>query len=111
MSDTNTFLPKWLAKRHYCTIKDLMRLFEVSRPTIDRWHRENPSFPRKHKIGNPFNENCSTRFIVAEVNAYVASIQCPRAEWTRQFDLVDSDENEDDRADAGPSGSVAMPPM
>ncbi|WP_133176191.1 helix-turn-helix transcriptional regulator [Pelagivirga sediminicola] len=91
MSDTNTSLPKWLSGRRYCTIKDLMRLFEVSRATIDRWHRENPDFPRKHKFGNPFNENCSTRFVVPEVNAYVAMVEGDRAEWTKQFDPVDSD--------------------
>ncbi|QUJ76951.1 hypothetical protein KDD17_02555 [Sulfitobacter albidus] len=91
MSDTNTSLPKWLAHRRYCTIKDLMRLFEVSRATVDRWHRENPQFPRKHKFGNPFNENYSTRFIVSEVNAYVALVEGDRAEWTRQFDPVDPD--------------------
>lgn len=90
MSDTNTSLPKWLSNRHYCRISDLMKLFEVTRPTIDRWHRENPEFPRKRKIGNRFNENCSTHFIVSEVNAYVAMIEKDRAEWTNQFDMVDS---------------------
>lgn len=91
MSETNTSLPKWLSGRRYCTIKDLMRLFEVSRATIDRWHRDNPRFPRKQKFGNPFNENFSTRFLVPEVNAYVARVEGNKAEWTNQFDPVDSD--------------------
>jgi predicted DNA-binding transcriptional regulator AlpA len=90
MSDTINFPPKWLAGRRYCTIKDLMKLFEVSRATIDRWHRENPNFPRKHKFGNPFNENCSTRFIVSEVMAYVSAVERQHADWTKQFDPVDS---------------------
>lgn len=88
MNDTNTSLPKWLANRRYCSIKDLMKLFEVSRATIDRWHRENPQFPRKHKFGNPFNVNCSTRFIVSEVNDYIISVEGERAHWTKQFDMV-----------------------
>ncbi|PVA06623.1 hypothetical protein DC363_08810 [Thalassorhabdomicrobium marinisediminis] len=64
-------LPNWISNRRYCTIKDLMRLFDVSRPTIDRWCRENPQFPRKRKLGIPGRGNCSTRFIVSEVAAYV----------------------------------------
>lgn len=89
MTNTNTFLPKWLANRSYCSVKDLMKLFEVSRATVDRWHRENPQFPRKHKFGNQFNPNCSTRFIVADVNNFIAGIQGERADWTKQFDMLE----------------------
>ena len=64
-------LPRWFSDRRYCTIKDLMRLFNVSRPTIDRWCRENPQFPQKRKLGIQGVGNCSTRFVVAEVAAYV----------------------------------------
>ncbi len=91
MSDTNASLPKWLAHRRYCSISDLMRLFEVSRATIHRWHRENPRFPRKHKFGNPFNENCSTRFIVPELNAYIEAVERRQADWTKQFDMIDTE--------------------
>lgn len=89
MSDSIDTPPKWLAGRRYCTIKDLMKLFEVSRATIDRWHRENPNFPRKHKFGNPFNENCSTRFIVSEVMTYISTVEKQQADWTKQFETVD----------------------
>lgn len=75
MTDHRTKLPKWLVSRHYCTVKDLMRLFEVSRATIDRWCRENPAFPAKVKLGNPFNENRSTRFVVAEVAVYLEMLE------------------------------------
>ncbi|MBU2868475.1 helix-turn-helix domain-containing protein [Pacificibacter marinus] len=75
MGPLHTTLPKWLEGRRYCTIKDLMRLFGVSRATIDRWCRENESFPSKHKFGNPFNENCSTRFSVSEVKSYISKVE------------------------------------
>jgi len=52
-----------------------MRLFDVSRPTIDRWCRDNPDFPRKLKLGLPGNDYYSTRFVVSEVNHYVASLE------------------------------------
>ena len=71
MSDIETQLPNWITNRRYCTVKDLMRLFNVSRATIDRWCRDNPIFPKKRKLGVPGRGNCSTRFIVAEVATYV----------------------------------------
>lgn len=75
MTNHHTELPKWLVGRHYCKVKDLMRLFDVSRATIDRWCRENPAFPNKVKLGNPFNENSSTRFVVSDVAAYLEVIE------------------------------------
>lgn len=75
MSEQSPDLPKGLAGRRYCKVKDLMRLFDVSRATIDRWCRENPAFPTKVKLGNPFSENCSTRFIVSDVAEYLAVIE------------------------------------
>lgn len=84
MSDTTRNLPNWLASRHYCTTKDLMRLFDVSRATIDRWCRENPAFPGKVKLGIPGSGSCSTRFVVAEVAAYVCGLEAHlRADTTR----------------------------
>lgn len=71
MIDTHTHLPNWLSKNRYCTVKDLMRLFNVSRATIDRWCRDNPKFPTKRKLGIPGRGNCSTRFLVSEVAVYV----------------------------------------
>lgn len=71
MTETNNGLPGWLSKNRYCTVKHLMRLFDVSRATIDRWCRDNPEFPRKRKLGIPGRGNCSTRFLVSEVAAYV----------------------------------------
>lgn len=75
MTDNRSNLPKWIANGHYCTVKDLMRLFGVTRATIDRWCRDNPEFPVKVKLGNPFNENCSTRFVVSDVAAYLSKIE------------------------------------
>jgi predicted DNA-binding transcriptional regulator AlpA len=71
MSEQNTRLPNWLMDHRYCTIKHLMRLFNVSRATIDPWCRENSEFPTKRKLGSPGRGNCSTRFVVSEVAAYV----------------------------------------
>lgn len=68
-------LPRWMSGRRYCKLKDLMRLFEVSRATIDRWCRDNPDFPKKRKLGTQGVGNCSTRFLVAEVAAYVDLIE------------------------------------
>ena len=75
MPDNHSGLPDWLSSRRYCTVKHLMRLFEVSRPTIDRWCRDNPAFPSKLKLGVPGRGNCSTRFIVADVKTYLAAIE------------------------------------
>lgn len=75
MLETASHLPAWLADRKYCTVKHLMRLFDVSRPTIDRWCRDNPDFPKKLKLGVPGNDYYSTRFVVAEVDQYVASLE------------------------------------
>lgn len=75
MNDLPINLPNWLTCRHYCTTKDLMRLFDVSRATIDRWCRENPAFPGKVKLGIPGSGACSTRFVVAEVAAYVYGLE------------------------------------
>lgn len=52
-----------------------MRLFDVSRATIDRWCRENPAFPGKVKLGVPGSGFCSTRFVVSQVADYVASLE------------------------------------
>jgi predicted DNA-binding transcriptional regulator AlpA len=71
MPEYHSQLPRWLSDRRYCKIKDLMKLFSVSRPTIDRWCRDNPKFPKKRKLGIPGNGNCSTRFVVSEVAAYM----------------------------------------
>ncbi len=67
-------LPTWISKNTYCKIKDLMRLFDVSRATIDRWCRENPGFPQKRKLGSSGRGNCSTRFVVSEVADYVDTV-------------------------------------
>ena len=75
--DKNSNLPSWLEGRRYCTNKDLMRLFNVSRATVDRWCRENPSFPKKVKLGVPGQGNCSTRFVVTEVSSYLDAIERP----------------------------------
>lgn len=75
MPNPDTKLPNWIAGRQYCTVKDLMRLFEVSRATIDRWCRKIPEFPKKRKLGVPGCCNCSTRFIVSEVEAYQNTIE------------------------------------
>jgi hypothetical protein len=66
-----------------------MRLFEVSQAAVDRWHRENPHFPREHKFGNPYKDNCSTRFVVSEVNDHIAAIEGQLADWTREFSMVE----------------------
>lgn len=67
-------LPHRFSDCMYCTIKDLMRLFRVSRPTIDRWCRDVPNFPPKRKLGAPGVGNCSTRFLVSDVATYVDGI-------------------------------------
>lgn len=67
-------LPAWLSKNAYCKVKDLMRLFDVSRATIDRWCREIPEFPRKLKLVIPGRGHCSTQFLVTEVATYVVAI-------------------------------------
>ena len=74
MSESKTHLPGWLTGRRYCTVKHLMRLFDVSRATIDRWSRDIPTFPNKLKLGPPGRGNCSTRFLVSEVATYVDTI-------------------------------------
>jgi predicted DNA-binding transcriptional regulator AlpA len=74
MFDHHKQLPRWFSDGRYCTINDLMRLFKVSRPTIDRWCRDNPQFPKKRKLGVQGIGNCSTRFVVSEVAAYVDMI-------------------------------------
>ena len=37
--------------------------------------RDNPDFPKKLKLGVPENDYYSTRFVVAEVDHYVASLE------------------------------------
>jgi predicted DNA-binding transcriptional regulator AlpA len=71
-------LPTWISRNPYCKTKDLMRLFDVTRSTIDRWCRENPAFPQKRKLGTPGRGHCSTRFLVSEVASYVATVNCQR---------------------------------
>lgn len=71
MSKEHEHLPQWISRNTYCKTKDLMRLFDVSRATIDRWCRENSAFPQKRKLGIPGRGNCSTRFLVTEVAGYV----------------------------------------
>lgn len=75
MSATNTHLPAWLADRKYCTVKHLMRLFDVSRPTIDRWCRQNPTFPKKIKLGLQGNDYSCTRFVVTDLEKYIAGLE------------------------------------
>ena len=74
MTNQQTDLPYWIIDRRYCKVKDLMRLFDVSRATIDRWCRDNPNFPKKRKLGIPGCGNCSTRFVVTELASYLSGI-------------------------------------
>ncbi|WP_018000153.1 hypothetical protein [Paracoccus sp. N5] len=53
----------------------MQKLLGASRATIGRWHREIPNFPRKIKNGTPRTENCSTRFLVSEVEAYLEVLE------------------------------------
>jgi predicted DNA-binding transcriptional regulator AlpA len=54
----------------YYTINQVAEICGVSRPTIDRWHRDRPDFPRKIALG----ENCA-RFLVTDIDAWLAKIE------------------------------------
>lgn len=68
-------LPKWLKGRTFCRINDMMRLFEVSRATIDRWCRQDPRFPKKVRITAEPGDTTSPRFLVNDVRQYLRSLQ------------------------------------
>lgn len=70
-TEENDPLPSWLRGRTFCTIKDLQRLFEVSRATIDRWSRDLPDFPKKVHVGYDQRQVGPVRFHVDELRSYV----------------------------------------
>lgn len=54
--------------------EDVARILGVSRSTIDRWVRDDPSFPQPRKLGQS-----AARYISDEILAYIADL--PRIEY------------------------------
>lgn len=52
-------------KTRLYTIPQVARICQVARGTVDRWHRDDPDFPRKFRIGG------SARFVADEVDAWL----------------------------------------
>ncbi|OOY12014.1 hypothetical protein BMG00_13160 [Thioclava marina] len=52
----------------YYTINQVARICGVTRPTVDRWHRDRPDFPRKVLI----TPGCA-RFRVSDIEAWLES--------------------------------------
>ncbi len=74
MPNANPTLPSWLKDKYFCTNKDLQRLFGVSRATLDRWSREDPTFPRKIKLSLGSPSSCATRFLASDVVNYLGKM-------------------------------------
>lgn len=55
--------------RHY-TIDGVAKICGVPRPTVDRWHRDWPDFPRKILI----IPGCA-RFRLADIDAWLESLE------------------------------------